>query len=163
VLHGPIIDFADFDLENIIADRDEIQKYNLQRFEMSQLDAIVHQDPETGICVGYKDVTPNEFWVRGHMPEKPLMPGVVMCEVAAQLSGYFAARFNLLNTKIIGLGGLKDIRFRNIVQPGDRLVVMLIREKCRPNVLVNCRFQGFVDQKLVVDGGIMGVPIQEDA
>ena len=61
-------------------------------FEMEQLTAIVFDDVERGICVGYKDIGPDEFWVRGHMPGMPLMPGVIMCESAAQLCGYFVQR-----------------------------------------------------------------------
>ena len=55
---------------------------------MEQLTAIVFDDVERGICVGYKDISPDEFWVRGHMPGMPLMPGVIMCEAAAQLCSY---------------------------------------------------------------------------
>ena len=162
VMREPIIAFSEFDLNNVIADRDEIQKYNKQRFEMAQLDAIVYEDVENVVCVGYKDVTHDEFWIRGHMPERPLMPGVIMCEVAAQLSSYFATKNNLLDSKIVGLGGMKDIRVRAPVEPGCRLVVMLCEEKFRPKVLVNCRFQGWVNEELVIDGGIMGVPIREE-
>ena len=159
MIHDPIIPFSKFDLNKVIVDRETIQTYNPQRFEMAQLDAIVYEDSES--CVGYKDVTHEEFWVRGHMPGTPLMPGVIMCEVAAQLSAFFAVRNNLLNSKIVGLGGLKDIRIRSVVRPGQRLVIMLRTDKLRPNVLVSCRFQGFVEKELVLDGGIMGVPIRE--
>ena len=160
MIHDPIVPFSKFDVNKVIVDRETIQTYNPQRFEMAQLDAIVYEDFEVGACVGYKDVTHEEFWIRGHMPEMPLMPGVIMCEVAAQLSAYYAVKSNLLNSKIVGLGGLKDIRIRNVVHPGQRLVIMLVTDKLRPNVLVSCRFQGFVDKDLVIDGGIIGVPIK---
>ena len=54
------------------------------------LDGIVLIDPGRHLIVGYKDVRPDEFWVRGHMPGFPLLPGVLMCEAAAQLSCYYA-------------------------------------------------------------------------
>ena len=85
-----ILDFAEYDPDRVIADLDEIRRYNRQRFEMEQLTAIVYTNLERMICVGYKDITPDEFWVRGHMPEFALMPGVVICEVAAQVSSFFA-------------------------------------------------------------------------
>ncbi len=69
-----IIDPASLDYNNIIADVAEIRKYNPQRFEMEQLTAIVYEDLDRHICAGYKDVTFDEFWVRGHMPKMPLMP-----------------------------------------------------------------------------------------
>src|SRR5436190_2204290 len=111
-----IIDFAEYDLDRVIADVDEIRKCNPQRFEMEQLTAIVFDDVERGICVGYKDVSADEFWVRGHMPGMPLMPGVIMCESAAQLCGYHVQRHKLMGDGImLGFGGLEDVRFRDTV------------------------------------------------
>ncbi len=50
-----IVDPDTLDFSRVVADIDEIRKYNPQRFEMEQLTAIVHEDPENVICVGYKD------------------------------------------------------------------------------------------------------------
>ena len=44
---------------------------------------------EKSQILGYKDVTDNEFWIRGHIPGRPLMPGVIMIEAAAQLCSFF--------------------------------------------------------------------------
>lgn len=154
-----IIDWSEFDLERPIADKAELQKYIPQRHEMAQLDAVVFESLERLICVGYKDLTNDEFWVRGHMPGFPIMPGVVMCEVAAQLSSYFVGKYDLLGAKLVGLGGLEEIRFRNVVKPGDRLVIMLTQIKLRKGAVIVCKFQGYVNQSLVVEGQIKGVPI----
>ncbi|MEK7848050.1 MAG: acyl-CoA dehydrogenase family protein, partial [Chloroflexota bacterium] len=43
------------------------------------------QHKDKGYVLGYKDVTESEFWVRGHIPGRPLMPGVIQIEAAAQL------------------------------------------------------------------------------
>src|ERR1700736_83541 len=88
---GPHLDLATLDLNRVLADADAIRKINPQRFEMEQLTAIVYVDPEQHIVVGYKDVGVDEFWVRGHMPDYPLLPGVLMCEAAAQLCCYYIA------------------------------------------------------------------------
>jgi 3-hydroxyacyl-[acyl-carrier-protein] dehydratase len=156
-----IIDPSTIDLDCVVADIEEIRQYNPQRFEMEQLTAIVHYDHEACICVGYKDVTRDEFWIRGHMPGMPLMPGVVMCEAAAQLASFYTLRFNLLESKLVGLGGLEDVRFRDPVIPGDRLVIAVQRMKVRPKRMIICRFQGFVRDLLVVEGTIKGVPLPE--
>jgi len=157
-----IIDFSEYDLDHVIADIHEIRRYNMQRFEMEQLTAIVHADAERHICVGYKDVTHDEFWVRGHMPGAPLMPGVMMCEAAAQLSSYFTQKLDLLGAKVVGFGGLEEVRFRDAVIPGDRLVIVTQRIKVRRGAMIICRFQGFVRQSMVVEGMIKGVPLPLD-
>jgi 3-hydroxyacyl-[acyl-carrier-protein] dehydratase len=159
---GLILDFSEYDVDHVIADQDEIRRYNLQRFEMEQLTAVIYADAARGICAGYKDLTHDEFWVRGHMPNVPLMPGVMMCEAAAQLSSYFAQKFDLLGCKVVGLGGLEEVRFRGTVVPGDRLVVVVERLKVRRSAMILCRFQGFVREALVVEGKIMGISLPID-
>jgi len=90
------------------------------------------------------------------------MPGVVMCEAAAQLSSYFAQKFDLLGCNVVGLGGLEEVRFRGTVVPGDRLVVVVERLKVRRGAMILCRFQGFVREALVVEGKIMGISLPID-
>ena len=154
-----IIHPSEYDVDTVIADIHEIRRWNKQRFEMEQLTAIVHEDHSRGLCVGYKDVTTDEFWVRGHFPGVPLMPGVLMCEAAAQLSSYYTQKHNLLDAKVIGFGGLEEVRFREPVVPGDRLVIAVERVRVRPRAMIVCRFQGLVRDSIVVDGTIKDVPL----
>src|SRR5207244_2280434 len=95
-----------------------------QRFEMEQLTAVVYVDEVNHVFAGYKDVSANEFWARGHMPDYPLLPGALMCEAAAQLCGYYTATHGLLQGDFLGFGGLDNVRFRISVRPGDRLVLI---------------------------------------
>ena len=152
-----IIDFCEYDLNHVVSSIDEIRRHNPQRFEMEQLTAIVFEDPVRNICVGYKDLKQDEFWARGHMPGMPLMPGVIMCEAAAQLSSYHAVKNNLI-IGMMGFGGMEDIRFRGLVRPGDRFVVVTHLLKVR-RTIITCEFQSFVDQNLVCEGLIKGVPL----
>ena len=158
-----IIDPTEIDLSNVIADLEGIRKYNPQRHEMEQLTAIVFEDTDRGVCVGYKDVTREEFWIRGHMPEMPLMPGVIMCEAAAQLSSYYVQKYDLLKAKMVGFGGMEEIRFRDPVVPGDRLVMAIQLVKARARRILICRFQGFVRNEMVVEGVIKGIPLPVEA
>ncbi|MBP90450.1 MAG: beta-hydroxyacyl-ACP dehydratase [Planctomycetaceae bacterium] len=158
-----IFDFATLDFDKPTADIETIRKYNPQRFEMEHLTAIVHEDPENHICVGYKDVTEDEFWIRGHMPGIPLMPGVIMLEAAAQLCSYLVQRYDLLGTKMVGFGGLEDVRFRDPVLPGDRLILLCELIKARRMRMMISRFQGVVGDKIVFEGKIKGIPIPVDA
>lgn len=154
-----IVDPATLDYTNVIADVVEIRKYNPQRFEMEQLTAIILEDLQRHVCVGYKDVTHEDFWVRGHMPNMPLMPGVMMLEAAAQMCSYFSQKHDLLGASMVGFGGLEDVRFRDPVIPGDRLVLACEMTKLRRGRIVITKFQGFVRNAMVVEGILKGIPI----
>ena len=152
-----IVGFDEFDANHIIANRQDIEEHIPQRFEMAQLDGVLFEAPEGRRSVGFKEITPDEFWVRGHMPDFPLMPGVIMCEAAAQLIAYLAGKYKFKDEGIVGFSGINNVRFRSMVVPGDRFVVMVGVRKLRRNVMVICDFQGFVDQTLVVDGEVRGI------
>lgn len=158
-----ILDFDAYDLDRVIADKEAIRAQIPQRYAMEQLTAIVHDDEQAGICVGYNDITENEFWVRGHMPGQPLMPGVMICEAAAQLCTYQVQKHGAMKVEMIGFGGLDKVRFRGIVRPGDRLVIVTKRIALRPRAMLRSQFQCFVDQVLVCEGELVGVSIPADA
>ena len=157
-----IVDWSELDFDRPIADINEIRRINPQRYEMEQLTGILYENLDEKTCAGYKDITREEFWVRGHMPSMPLMPGVVMLEAAAQLSSYFTQKYDMLGAAMLGFGGLENVRFRNIVIPGDRLVLMCRLTKARRGRMIVADFQGVVDQAIVVDGNLKGIPIPDD-
>jgi 3-hydroxyacyl-[acyl-carrier-protein] dehydratase len=139
---------------------EDIRAVNPQRFEMEQLTAILWVDTEGHGLIGYKDVTDREFWVRGHMPEFALMPGVVLCECAAQLAGFYARKHKVLGGgDFLGFGGMEEVRFRSPVLPGDRLLLMAKVFRLRPGKRAEFDFQGYVGQKMVFSGRMIGVPI----
>ncbi len=146
-----------------VADLAVIRSYNPQRYEMEQLTAVVYEDTQNHICVGYKDVTDKEFWVRGHMPGMPLMPGVIMCEAAAQLASYYTQRHDLLGSEMVGFGGLEAVRFRDPVFPGDRLFVATELLRARRGRMIVCQFWGMVEDRIVVSGKLKGIPLPTDA
>ncbi|MBN1588277.1 MAG: beta-hydroxyacyl-ACP dehydratase [Pirellulales bacterium] len=156
-----ILDHSEYDLSQIVADTEEIHRYNPQRYEMAQLTAICYEDLENGICVGYKDMSSDDFWVRGHMPGLPIMPGVIMCEAGAQVASYYALKHRLMDTKMIGYGGLEGVRFRGVVRPGDRFVIVVRLLKVR-RLMLTCEFQCFVDEDLVCEGILKGIPLPVD-
>lgn len=159
-----ILDLNTLDLTRITADQEEIRRYNPQRFEMEQLNGVIYEDPQRNICVGYKDVTDHEFWVRGHMPGMPLMPGVVMLEACAQLCSYFAHKYRLLGDNlVIGFGGLEEVRFRDPVLPGSRMYLLSQLTKIRPGKLLVSKFEGVVGDSMVVEGTLKGIPIPTGA
>lgn len=153
----PIIDPSDFPQE-VIIDQAGLRKLNPQRFEMEQLTAITLLDEERQLVVGYKDLSEDEFWIRGHMPNYPLMPGVLMCEAGAQLSSCYCRHFGIMAGDFIGFGGMDNVRFRGAVYPGQRL--WLVGRTAKPNTRrMVFEVQGFVEGQMVFNAEIIGVPI----
>jgi 3-hydroxyacyl-[acyl-carrier-protein] dehydratase len=156
-LNAPIVDFSEFDPTRKILDREGIEKFNPHRFELSLLDGILFEDFEVNVrAVGIHHVRNDEFWVRGHFPNFPLMPGVVVCECAAQLCAYVASRSRVYIQGLMALGGLDEVRFRGPVKPGDELIIMLNRTKFRANIMIISQFQCYVNRNIVAEGTIRG-------
>lgn len=151
-------DYTQLDFNKVLVDKEGIRQINPQRYEMEQLDAIVYIDTTIHLIVGFKDVRPEEFWVRGHMPDYPLFPGVLMCEAAAQVCGYYTRRFNLMGGDFIGFGGLEEVRFRGQVRPGDRLILVGKAVKIHRRQTIS-NVQGFVGNTMVFHGNVIGVPL----
>jgi 3-hydroxyacyl-[acyl-carrier-protein] dehydratase len=155
-----LIDLSSLDIHTRIADRDAIRGVNPQRFEMEQLDAILMVDPANQLIVGLKDVRHDEFWARGHFPGRPLMPGVIMCEAAAQLCSYYVMTQHVIGGgDIMGFGGLENVRFRTPVHPGASLVLVGKghRVNRRQSVFT---VQGFVGTTMAFHADVIGVPLR---
>ncbi|MEM9826857.1 MAG: 3-hydroxyacyl-ACP dehydratase FabZ family protein [Planctomycetota bacterium] len=158
-----IVDPGLLDPTKPIADLEAIRQFNPQRFEMEQLTAILYEDLESLSCAAVKDVREDEFWVRGHMPQMPLMPGVIMLEAVAQLASYFAQKNDLLGAEMVGFGGVDEVRFRGVVTPGDQLILMVRLLKARRGRMLVAEFQGIVGDVTVLEGILRGIPIPVDA
>ncbi len=157
--HELLVDPKHLDFDRPLATIDDIRSVNPQRHEMEQLTAILYEDAEAMTCAAYKSVTEADFWVRGHMPGLPLMPGVMMLEAVAQLASYFTQKNDLLGVEMVGFGGLDDVRFRGFVLPGKDLIVMVQLLKARRGRMIVAKFQGVVDGQIILDGTLRGIPI----
>ncbi len=157
-----LFDLSQIDLKaKPVFDREAIDKVNPQRFEMQQLDGILWYDKDKRLILGYKDVTEDEFWARGHIPGRPLMPGVVMVEAAAQLASFFVKRIYELGG-FIGFAGINSAKFRSIVEPGQRLYLLghITKFKRRRDTThVTTSVQGIVDGTMVFEAIVSGMQI----
>ena len=157
-----IVDPSLYDESKPIATIEDIRKMNRQRYEMEQLTGILYDNFEEKKCVGYKDMTDHEFWIRGHMPNFPLTPGVVLCEVAAQMASYFITKHNMCGGAVMGFAGLDGVKFRGMVRPGDRVIIQSEMLKWR-KILITASFMCLVNDFVVCEGVLKGVPLQIDA
>ncbi len=137
--------------------KERIRELIPQRFEMEQLDGISYLDRATQAVVGWKDVRDDEFWVRGHIPGRPLLPGVVMLEALAQLVSV-ATLEALPDLGFVGFGGIDACKFRISVTPGQRLVLVAACKEIRPRRAVYDA-QGWLDGRLAVEATITGVRV----
>ena len=152
-----LFDLTNIDLTKVLFDREDISKVNPQSFEMQQLDGIIWYDKEKFLILGYKDVTENEFWIRGHIPGRPIMPGVIMVEAGAQLSSFFVKKIYGLEG-FIGFAGIDSAKFRATVGLGKRLYLLghITKFKRRKYTTV---IQGIVDDKMVFDTVVSGLEV----
>ena len=149
-----VFDISGIDLNKVVYDQDAIREANPQRGDMEMLNGIVYADGSLGRIVGYKDVRADEFWVPGHIPGRPLFPGVLMVECAAQLASFYTRKF--VGWKgFIGFGGVEECKFRQQVLPGCRMILIGQKMWERPN-RINCKLQGWVNSVLAFEESIVG-------
>ena len=159
---APLCDLSVFQTATPLFTLDDIRGVNPQRFEMEQLTAIVHVDQSQHLLAGYKQLTDQEFWIRGHMPGFALMPGVVQCEAAAQLGGFYARKYNLIGGDYLGFGGMNEVRFRKPVFPGMRLDLIAKVTRVMARKLAQFDFQGWVGEELMFQGQMLGVSVNRE-
>ena len=85
------------------------------REDMLLLDDAVCTDGE---AVGHYTVRGDEFFLRGHFPGNPIVPGVILCEILAQ-SACVLMEEALAEGKLPVYTGLNNVKFRSPVRPGD--------------------------------------------
>lgn len=152
-----LLDIASMDLDTIVHGPEHIESYNPHRGAMRMLDAIVFESKDHLQAVGYRDVMADEFWVDGHIPGRPIFPGVLMVEAAAQFASYLTKRI-FPQLGFIGFAGVDEVKFRGQVVPGDRLYIIIQGTNMKPRRSI-CMAQGMVNGSLVFQAKITGMPI----
>jgi 3-hydroxyacyl-[acyl-carrier-protein] dehydratase len=152
-----LYDITGVDLEQVLYDQEGVRQWNPQRGDMEHLNGIVWAKPEEGKIIGFKDVRADEFWVAGHIPGRPLFPGVLMIEAGAQLAAFYTRRY--VGWKgFIGFGGVDECKFRQSVLPGCRMYILGLKLWERHH-RIRCNVQGLVNGNIVFEAGIMGTEI----
>ncbi len=154
---NPLIDLDRIDPSDRLYEKHQIRKVNPQRNNMEQLDAVITLFDDENVMVGFKSVTGDEFWTDGHLPDHPIMPGCLIVEAAAQLCSFWYGN-DRDDDRFIGFGGLDDVTFRSQVTPGDKLLLLAHPIEVRSRRM-KYKTQGVVDQQVVFEGVIIGMPL----
>lgn len=156
----PFVDFEHLDLSRVVADQEEIQRYNKQRGTFALLDGVLHEGADDPLVVGYKDITAEDWWAPDHIPGRPLFPGALMIECAAQLSSYHYLKYRseVPEGSFVGFGGLDSVRFRGTVEPGARFLVAARLNRTRATMF-RYDTQGYVDGQMIFESSVMGVVV----
>lgn len=103
-------------------EREEIKIILPHREPMLLLDE-VHLDGDA--AVGHYTVRGDEFFLQGHFPQNPIVPGVILCEILAQ-SACVLMQDSLQDGQLPVYTGLDKVKFRSPVKPGDT-----VEARCR--------------------------------
>lgn len=127
--------------------REQIKEILPHREPMLLLDEAVKNDD--GTSTGRYTVRGDEFFLQGHFPGSPVVPGVILCEMASQSACMLMAE--KVRGKITLFAGMNNVRFKNPVRPGDTVefTCSLIRSMGPIHFI---KAEGRTDGKLCLSG-----------
>lgn len=133
---------------------EEIYQKLPHRYPFSLVDRIIDYVPGEK-AVGLKNLTYNEEFFQGHIPGRPLMPGVLMVEAMAQVGGFILANMPGFEGQFFAFAGIDNVRFRRPVVPGDQLIMTVELLTIKRKSIAKVSALGEVDGKKVVSGDLM--------
>ena len=115
---------------SILMNQEQIKEIIPHRDPFLLIYEIVEMEPGK-IIVAKKYIKAEDFWFKGHFPEKPVVPGVLLIEMLAQAGAVSMLSLDEHKGKIGFLGGVDKAKFRRMVVPGDvvTLEVEIIKVK----------------------------------
>lgn len=92
------------------------------RLPMRLIDQIVSVDENRIVCK--KTFSPNDFFVQGHFPDYPVVPGVILCECCLQAGAVLLSRRLTAGESFLPVATRMDgVKFKQMVRPGDRIEI----------------------------------------
>lgn len=152
-----LFDLDALDLDAVHADRAQMFKLIPHRDQMALLDRVVWAKPDRTQGLAALKVRGDEFWVSGHFPEKPMLPGVLMIEAGAQLACYM---YNIRHDepRIAAFIRIEDAVFRRSVTVGEELFLLAKEVKYSPRRFIS-QIQGVVGDQICFEARISGLRI----
>ncbi|WP_013324245.1 3-hydroxyacyl-ACP dehydratase FabZ [Gloeothece verrucosa] len=133
---------------------EEIRELLPHRYPFALVDRIIDYVPGQKV-VGIKNVTINEPFFAGHIPVRPIMPGVLIVESMAQVGGVLLCLLPGMRGKFFAFAGIDKVRFRRPVIPGDQLIMTVELLSFKQKRIAKMQGQGTVDGQLVVQGEML--------
>jgi 3-hydroxyacyl-[acyl-carrier-protein] dehydratase len=133
---------------------EEIQSLLPHRYPFALVDRIIDYIPGKK-AVGLKNITINEPFFPGHIPGRPIMPGVLIVESMAQVGGVVLTQLPGMKGKFFAFGGIDKVRFRRPVVPGDQLIMTVQLLSFKMNRIAKMQGEGLVNDQLVVEGEML--------
>jgi 3-hydroxyacyl-[acyl-carrier-protein] dehydratase len=152
-----LFDHHEYDLTQVAVTREEIYDFLPHRYEFMLLDGAVMLDTQAQRMIAFADIKEDAWWTRGHIPSKPIMPGVLWIEMAGQAAAYYSQ-------KVLGYDGflaftaVDDCKFRGATEPPCRAYLLGVEVDMRPRRCI-CTFQAVVNDKMVFEARLTGIPL----
>jgi UDP-3-O-[3-hydroxymyristoyl] N-acetylglucosamine deacetylase / 3-hydroxyacyl-[acyl-carrier-protein] dehydratase len=151
---------ADISSHKSVFDIRKIHRLLPHRYPMLLVDRVVEIDGDRR-AVGIKNVSINEPFFQGHYPGTPIMPGVLVVEAMAQLSGVLIGQKLEHTGKLAVLLSLDRVKLRKPVTPGDQLVMEAITVKMRSRI-VHMRCRAYVAEDLAAEAEVKFMLVDDD-
>lgn len=162
---SPLFDLTTIDRTQVVVDRAELDQYLAQRGTFSVIDHLVYADKESATMVGVKAIREDDWWAADHIPGRPMFPGALMIETAAQIASYDYSRNRIQSDddkRFVGFGGVEKCRFRGVVAPPSNLYLCVKLERSSSRMF-RYLAEGYIEKdgelqtKRVFEATVLGV------
>ena len=138
----------------------QITKILPHRYPFLLVDKVIEIEGETRIKA-VKNVSFNEHFFQGHFPGTPIMPGVLVVEAMAQVSGLLFAQKLEHTGKLAVILGMEGVKFRKPVLPGDQLILTAETLKMGKRT-AQCRCYAYIGEHVAAEAQITFILRDDD-